>query len=90
MPYCVAYGCTPKVTAAAQATGKKISYHKFPESKQQRKAWESRIRRSNMVLSKFSRLCSLHFVNDSFVRDPDMKLDVNLKKELKPDAVPGR
>ena len=89
MPHCVAYGCTPKVRAAAEASGKKISYHKFPEKNQWRKAWESRTRRSNLVLSKFSRLCSLHFSNESFVRDPDLKLDVNLKRELKPDAVPS-
>ena len=34
MHFCVPYGCTPKVRAAAQAIGKKISYHKFPEIKQ--------------------------------------------------------
>ena len=61
MPHCVAYGCTPKVRAAAEGNDKKISYHKFPQKHQLGKAWESRTRRSNLVLSKFSRLCSAFY-----------------------------
>ena len=61
MPQCVAYGCIPKVRAAAEGNGKKISYYKFPQKNQLRKAWESRTRRANLVLSKFSRLCSAFY-----------------------------
>ena len=61
MPQCVAYGCIPKVRAAAEGNGKKISYHKFLKKNQLRKAWESRTRRSKVVLSKFSRLCSAFY-----------------------------
>ena len=53
MPHRVAYGCTTKVRAAAEASKKKISYRKSPQKSQLRIAWESRIRRSNLVLSKF-------------------------------------
>ena len=34
MHFCVAYGCTPKGRAVAQAINRKIPYHKFPEIKQ--------------------------------------------------------
>ena len=61
MPQCVAYGCIPKIRAAAEGNDKKISYHKFPQKNQLSKAWESRTRRSNLVLSKFSRLCSAFY-----------------------------
>ena len=61
MPHCVAYGWIPKIRAAAEGNNKKISYHKFPQKHQLRKAWESRTRRSNLVLSKFSRLCSAFY-----------------------------
>ena len=33
MPQCVAYGCIPKVRAAAEGNGKKISYYKIPQKK---------------------------------------------------------
>ena len=78
MPHCVAYGCIPKVRTAAEGNGKKISYYKIPQKNQLRKAWKSRTRCSDMVLSKFPDY-ALHFTNESFVRDPDLKLDVNLK-----------
>ena len=53
MPHCVAYGCIPKVRTAAEGNGKKISYYKIPQKNQLRKAWESRTRCSDLVLSKF-------------------------------------
>ena len=67
MPYCVAYGCTPNVRAAAETTGKKISYHNFPGSPKLRLAFGARIQHINMVLSKHPRLYSLYFANDSFL-----------------------
>ena len=60
MPHCVAYGCTPKVRAAAQATREKILYHKFPEDKAVRNAWIAKIKREEFVLSRRSKVCSLN------------------------------
>ena len=55
MPHCVAYGCTPKVRAAAQAKGKRILYHKFPEDKAVRNAWIAKIKREEFVVSRHSK-----------------------------------
>ena len=71
MPHCVAYGCTPKARAAAQAKGENISYHKFPEDKVVRKAWIAKIKREKFVISKQSRVCSLHLTTESLLRSPD-------------------
>eukprot|EP00795_Rhopilema_esculentum_P005350 gene5350-525_t len=90
MRHCIAYGCTPKVRAAATADGKNISFHKFPEDKAVRKAWLVKIKRENFVPSRHSRVCSLHFTNESFLRSPvvNNSLEVTMKAQLLPDAVP--
>ena len=90
MPHCVAYGCTLKVRAAAQAKGERVSYHKFPEDKAVRKAWIAKIKREEFVVSRHSKVCSLHFTKESFQRSPDLanSIELTLKAELLPDAFP--
>ena len=58
------------VTAAAQTTGEKISYHKFPDNKVVRKAMVAKIERENFVLSRYSWVYSLHLKKGSFIRLP--------------------
>ena len=90
MPHCIAYGCTPKVRAAAQAKNEKILYHKFPEDKAVRNAWIAKIKREEFVLSRHSKVCSLNFTKESFQRSPDLanSIELTLKAVLLPDAVP--
>ena len=90
MRHCIAYGYTPKVRGAATADGKNISLNKFPEDKAVRKAWLVKMKRENFVPSRHSRVCSLHFTNESFRRSPVVNntLEVTMKAQLLPIAVP--
>ena len=72
MPQCVAYGCIPKIRAAAEGNDKKISYHKFPQKNQLRKHGNQEPDVQIWCSVNFPDY-ALHFTNESFVRDPDLK-----------------
>ena len=84
------YRCTPKVRAAAQSKGEKISYHKLPEDKAVREVWIVKIKCDEFVVIWHSKVCSLHFTKELFQRSPDLanSIEFMLKAELLPDAGP--
>lgn len=103
MPTCACVTCSNR---SGECTDKTISFHKFPlNDKNKLKLWTDNLQRGQNVITKSgkiskvkkpwkpttsSRLCSLHFTQDSFEEDNMFKygLHAKEKKKLKDDAVP--
>jgi len=49
--------------------GQKIAYYRFPKDENLRKIWITKCRRADQFNPDTSRICSLHFTEDSFERD---------------------
>ena len=94
MPACAAYGC--KVGYGGSKPPANVSLHRFPLSNPELLArWLRHLKRDRFVPKKTSRICSLHFSEDSFKTESS---DSNLRRNrssailkrriLKEDAVP--
>ncbi|KAJ8964124.1 hypothetical protein NQ314_005120 [Rhamnusium bicolor] len=78
--YCSAYGCTNE-----HDKGKNIRFHGFPFNRPPIIAlWLAAIRRVEWKPSKYSKLCSAHFVESDYQNRPN-----SLLKILRDDAVPS-
>ena len=85
MVYCVAFDCN---NDSRYTTG--ISYHCFSSDPSIREQWLAKISRADLVISKHSRLCSVHFTPDCYERDLKAELLGSKPKAiLKPDAIPS-
>lgn len=85
MVYCAAFDCN---NDSRYTTG--ISYHCFPSDPSIREQWLAKISRADLVISKHSRLCSVHFTPECYERDLKAELLGSKPKAiLKPDAIPS-
>ena len=98
MPYkCSAYGCHSGYdTQEEEREG--ISFHKFPvHDKERLQRWISRNPRKDFKVTSYSRLCSLHFVEEDFITgrtDSNERRSKNLtgnltRRRLKDTAIPS-
>ena len=84
-------GCAVKSCRRRQYKGSGIHFFSFPTDPLQRRAWVEKISRHNFKPTAHSRVCSIHFENSCFEKDPavlrsiDWKLD---RPKIKHDAVP--
>ena len=93
---CSAVGCTSGYNTNCDSN---ITLHKFPLANEDLlKRWTLRVSRDNFTPTKFSRLCSLHFVETDFIissRDSNKWRAENVnnsklvKRRLKEDAIPS-
>ena len=99
---CSAYGCRSGYrNEPVQQHGEKITFHAYPlKNEELCQKWIKANPRMDFVPTKYSRVCSLHFVSSDFV---DQRTDTNasrrkqqslmsekpLRQHLKPDAVPS-
>ena len=84
-------GCAVKSCRKRQYKGSGIHFFSFPTDAKHRDIWIERICRENFEPTVHSRVCSLHFEDSCFEKDPavlksiDWKLD---RPKIKHDAVP--
>ena len=83
MVYCAAFGCNND-----SRYNTSVSYHCFPRDKALQDQWLARISLADLVVTKHSRLCSLHFTPDDYERDLRAELtDRKRKGYLKTGAI---
>ena len=67
-----------------------VSYHCFPSDKALQDDWLARISRADLVVTKHSRLCSLHFTPDDYEHDLRAELTGRKRKrDLKTGVIPS-
>ena len=77
---CCAYGCENRFSKQSNT-----SFHKFPlKSDELCKKWVVALRRKNFVPTKYSYVCSAHFVSEDYTGEKKAS-----KPRLKDDAVPS-
>ena len=82
MGYCCAVGSLNDSRFVSKGQG--ISFHRFPTEE-----WLAKISRVGLVVTKDTRLCSVHFEPDCSERDLRAELlGSKGKRKLKPDVVP--
>ena len=72
-------------------TNPELSFHDFPSKKKAklRKEWETRVKREDWAPTKFSHVCSKHFLPSDFPKpNPDTPVEFR-KNRLKQGAVPS-
>ncbi|CAH0723497.1 unnamed protein product, partial [Brenthis ino] len=77
---CCAVFC-PSRTTKGGVKDPELSFHTFPKCPEIRDQWIKAVRRKNWEPTKYSRLCSKHFEESSFVTGLSIK-------KLKTDAIP--
>jgi len=76
---CAALNCRSGYDGEAKDSS--VSFHAFPlHNKQLLQLWTKRLARKDFVPSKYSRLCSLHFVSEDFVTESN---DINNRRKRK-------
>ena len=92
---CVAYGCKSGYKSDDR---KDVTFHSFPKDAEICGKWLRANPRKDFVISKHSRMCSLHFTDNDFVvirndkQERRRRKHVNsqlVKRYLKKDAVPS-
>ncbi|XP_060789846.1 uncharacterized protein LOC132894263 isoform X2 [Neoarius graeffei] len=86
MPYCCAVNCN-------NGTGSGRSFYLFPREEKRQREWVVRVKREGWQPGKYAALCSDHFDDDSFLKNPHLleSLGVSVgQRRLKPDAVPTK
>ncbi|XP_060770956.1 THAP domain-containing protein 5-like isoform X4 [Neoarius graeffei] len=86
MPYCCAVNCR-------NGTGSGRSFYLFPTEKKRRREWTVRVKRDGWQPGKYATLCSDHFDDDSFLKNPHLLESLGIsvgQRRLKPDAVPTK
>ena len=88
MVYCSAVGCNSDSRYVGSKQG--VSYHRFPTDDKLLKEWLAKLSRLDLVVTKDSRVCSLHFEPEGYKRDLKAELLglTSTQHNLKPDAVP--
>ncbi|CAN8016889.1 unnamed protein product [Ixodes persulcatus] len=84
--FCCAVGCHND-----RGAKKDVTFHVFPRDLQRRARWIAAVRRAHWVPTKASRLCSVHFTNESYELSSRLSKEFGLGQRaprLKPDAVP--
>jgi hypothetical protein len=74
---CAAYGCKSGYSSDGR---KDISFHKFPQNEELQKKWIKANPRKDFVVTKHSRLCSLHFTESDFITE---RTDSNSRRRRK-------
>ena len=67
MVYCSAVGCNNDSRYVGRKQG--VSYHRFPTDDKLLKEWLAKLSRLDLVVTKDSRVCSLHFEPECYKRD---------------------
>jgi hypothetical protein len=81
--HCCVYECH-----ATSENNPELSFFQIPSEKKLRKSWEDRIRREDWEPSKFTRVCSRHFL-PSDIRPPNLNRPVQYRiRKLKPGILP--
>ena len=81
--HCCVYECH-----ATSENNPELSFFQIPSEKKLRKSWEDRIRREDWEPSKFTRVCSRHFL-PSDIRPPNPNRPVQYRiRKLKPGTLP--
>ncbi|XP_049797157.1 uncharacterized protein LOC126213448 isoform X7 [Schistocerca nitens] len=62
--YCCCYGCKERYVK-----GGTVTFHSFPKDERRAKIWLQNINRPNFVHSRYSKVCSKHFTEESFDRE---------------------
>ncbi len=65
-------------------------YHCFPKDNEMQKKWATLTRRADKVNVKTARICATHFTRDDYVQDVVSHLYPDVRRRLKPDAVPSQ
>ncbi|KAJ8263766.1 hypothetical protein GJAV_G00141050 [Gymnothorax javanicus] len=90
MVYCVAPNCSSNSARLKALDG--VHFFHFPSAKNdaaRRNVWIANCRRlDSWRPSKSSRLCSLHFERDAYLREPELCKVNGMNVILKPDALP--
>ncbi|XP_027851133.1 THAP domain-containing protein 2-like [Aphis gossypii] len=73
---CIACFTNPKNT-------ENVSFHKFPTDEVRRETWIKKLELDTCVISEYTRVCSKHFLPESFSSYYHFK-----RKQLHPNAVP--
>ena len=60
---CCAVGCQNR-----QEPNSQISFYRFPADKERRQKWIAAMKRSNWIPTKYSGICSDHFINSEYLR----------------------
>ena len=83
MVYCAAVGCT-------NGTNFGGSFYKFPRNKKLRKAWTAAIKRDGFNPDHHTQpvLCSDHFAQDAFDKNPEIACKLGMQVWLKKDVNP--
>ncbi len=67
-----------------------VVYHSFPKDAQVQKKWLTLTRRADRVNVVSARICSQHFRPEDYVHDEVSHLYPDIRRRLKPDAVPSQ
>ena len=88
MVYCNAVGCNNDSRYVGSKQG--VSYHRFPTDDKLLKEWLAKLSRLDLVVTKASRVCWLHFKPECYKRDLKAELLAlaSTQRHLKPDTVP--
>lgn len=84
--FCCAVGCHND-----RGANQDVTFHVFPRDLQRRARWIAAVRRAHWVPTKTSRLCSVHFTDESYELSSRLSKEFGLGQRsprLKPDAVP--
>ena len=90
--------CVPLCSSnsSKNVDGDRVGFHSFPSDPDLLKRWIINIRRDvseHFSLNAHTKVCSLHFEEEDFYpgherRDPSKKATTQLRRKLKPTAVP--
>ncbi|CAN7939570.1 unnamed protein product [Ixodes hexagonus] len=84
--FCCAVGCHNN-----RGANEDVTFHVFPRDLQRRARWIATVRRAHWVPTKASRLCSVHFTEESYELSSRLSKEFGLGQRaprLKADAVP--
>ncbi|KAK5648062.1 hypothetical protein RI129_002954 [Pyrocoelia pectoralis] len=65
---CSAYGCTNRFSKE-----KKIQFFGFPKNPEKLQSWLNRMRREDWTPTKYSKICSDHFLSSDYLLRPRLK-----------------
>lgn len=94
--HCCVPGCSSNSSKHEEVNGHQVGFHSFPGDRDLLKRWVVNIKRdvsAYFAINAHTKVCSLHFAEDAFYpgdtrRDPSAKATSQLRRKLKPGAVP--
>ena len=81
---CCVYNCTNRVLKNSG-----LSFYSFPINKDIQKKWISRTWRKKFKPSKYSKVCSVHFLDSDYKEGPGHGNVSRKYRILKPEAIPS-